>query len=64
MVRPKCNSRPPAWQPGAQPTETPVRGLINFCLRFPNTYNLLELNTDLKMSSLSLKKNMFDYSKL
>ena len=27
MVRPESNSRPPAWQPDAQPTEPPVRGL-------------------------------------
>ena len=26
LVRPELNSRPPAWQPGAQPTEPPVRG--------------------------------------
>ena len=26
LVRPESNSRPPAWQPGAQPTEPPVRG--------------------------------------
>ena len=24
--RPELNSRPSAWQPGAQPTEPPVRG--------------------------------------
>ena len=24
LVRPESNSRPPAWQPGAQPTEPPV----------------------------------------
>ena len=27
LVRPKSNSRPPAWQPDPQPTEPPVRGL-------------------------------------
>ena len=26
LVRPDSNSRPPAWQPGAQPTEPPMRG--------------------------------------
>mgnify|MGYP000341485449 CR=1 FL=1 len=26
MVRPESNSRPPASQPDAQPTESPVRG--------------------------------------
>ena len=26
LVRPESNSRPPAWQPDAQPTEPPVRG--------------------------------------
>ena len=26
LVRPDSNSRPPARQPGAQPTEPPVRG--------------------------------------
>ena len=26
LVQPESNSRPPAWQPGAQPTEPPVRG--------------------------------------
>ena len=26
LVRPELNSQPPAWQPGAQPTEPPVRG--------------------------------------
>ena len=25
MVRPESNSRPPAWQPDAQPNEPPVR---------------------------------------
>ena len=28
LVRPELNSRPPTWQPGAQPTEPPVRGLF------------------------------------
>ena len=28
LVRPESNSRPPAWQPDAQPTEPPVRGSI------------------------------------
>ena len=27
LVRSESNSRPPAWQPDAQPTEPPVRGL-------------------------------------
>ena len=26
LVQPESNSRPPAWQPDAQPTEPPVRG--------------------------------------
>ena len=29
LVRPELNSRPPTWQPGAQPTEPLVRGLIH-----------------------------------
>ena len=28
MVRPESNSRPPASQPDAQPTEPPVRGTV------------------------------------
>ena len=29
MVRPESNSRPPAYQPDAQPTEPPVRGALS-----------------------------------
>ena len=37
LVRPESNSRPPAWQPGAQPTEPPVRDWIcNFF--FPDAF--------------------------
>ena len=28
LVRPESNSRPPAWQPDAQPTEPPVGGVV------------------------------------
>ena len=37
MVRPESNSRRPAWQPDAQPTEPPVRGgsiIHNYSLRW------------------------------
>ena len=30
MVRPESNSRPPAWQPDAQQTEPPVRGVVGY----------------------------------
>ena len=36
LVRPELNSRPPAWQPGAQPTEPPVRSQP-FDLHHPRT---------------------------
>ena len=32
LVWPESNSRPPAWQPDAQPTEPPVRGAKLFTL--------------------------------
>ena len=37
LVRPEPNSRPPAWQPDAQPTDPPVRGLtITICNAYLN----------------------------
>ena len=56
LVRPQSNSRPPEWQPDAQPTEPPVSG----CMRYP--HNTIPTGTICNLIRMILAMNNFTFN--